>query len=183
MILKRLILFVGLIFTVLACNKLEGPEKPKNLISKDKMVDILIDAKLISSANSKNKIIMRDGGLEFKTYVYEKHNIDSLQFALSNDYYAFHIKEYEEIYTRLADSLLALKEQLKEIEAEEWKEETKREADSLEKILKEEKLKIDSTEIDLIVNKDSIQLGDALLKESIKEIEGLLEPISDTDSQ
>ena len=53
MILKRLILFVGIIFIALACNKLDGPEKPKNLISKGKMVNILIDAKLITSANCK----------------------------------------------------------------------------------------------------------------------------------
>ena len=119
MILRRFILFVGLFFIVIACNNLKGPEKPKNLISKDRMVDILLDAKLIRSANSKNKIIMRDSSLNINTYVYEKHKIDSLQFALSNNYYAFHVDDYEEIYTTLADSLEKLKATLKGQEAKE----------------------------------------------------------------
>lgn len=181
MILKRFIVVVVLIFTVVACKKINGPKKPKNLISKDKMVDILIDAKLITTANSKNKIIMRDAGLDFKTYVYEKHNIDSLQFALSNDYYAFHIEEYEEIYTRLADSLLELKEELKTIEAEEWKEKTKRENDSLDKLLLEKKEKNkDTLGLKNLKNKDSLVEGNAFFEESIQELEGLIEPISDS---
>ena len=181
MIFKRLILFFGIIFTVVACNKLKGPEKPKNLISKDKMVDILIDAKFITSANSKNKIIMRDSGLDMNKYIYKKHNIDSLQFALSNNYYAFHIDDYEEIYTQLADSLEELKDELKAIEAEEWKEKTKREADSLAKVLKEKKKNRDSLMIKNVKKIDSLQIDDVLFEKSIKEIEGLVEPISDND--
>lgn len=184
MILKKLILFIVIIFTVLACNKLKGPDKPKNLISKDKMVHILIDAKLITSASSKNKIIMRDSSLNSKTYIYEKYKIDSLQFALSNDYYAFNIKDYEDIYTRVSDSLLKLKKELKAIEAQEWKEKTKREADSLAKVLEEKKKNRDSLGLDFkaLIKSDSLDIGDELLEESVKELEGLVEPISDLDN-
>ena len=185
MILRRFILFVGLFFIVIACNNLKGPEKPKNLISKDRMVDILLDAKLIRSANSKNKIIMRDSSLNINTYVYEKHKIDSLQFALSNNYYAFHVDDYEEIYTTLADSLEKLKATLKGQEAKEWKEQTKREEDSLEQVLKEKELLKSLTNRDslsALVKRDSVQIEDSLLKQSIKEIEDLIEPISDSDN-
>lgn len=188
MILKRFILFIGIIFTVIACNNLKGPEKPKNLISKDKMVDILIDAKLIISASSKNKIIMRDSSLNINTYVYEKHKIDSLQFALSNNYYAFHVEDYEDIYTKLADSLDRLKAKLKEKEAKEWKEQTKREEDSLEQVLKEiVRLKslTNKDSIGALIKRDSVQIEDVLFEQSIEEIEDLIEPISDSgiDSQ
>ncbi|MFV9549850.1 DUF4296 domain-containing protein [Algibacter sp. PT7-4] len=184
MILNRLILCVVLICTTIACNNLKGPKKPKNLISKDKMVNILIDAKFITSANSKNKIIMRDSGLNFNTYIYEKYNIDSLQFALSNEYYAFHIEEYEEIYTKLSDSLEALKVALKAIEAQEWKEKTKREADSLAKILEEKRKTEDSLNVNETIKNDSLQTtNNTLFEESIKELEGLVEPISDSVSQ
>lgn len=188
MILKRLILILVIVFTALACNKLKGPEKPKNLISKGKMVDILVDAKLITTASSKNKIIMRDSGLNMNTYVYEKHKIDSLQFALSNNYYAFHIEDYEEIYTRLADSLESLKAELKETEASEWKEQTKREEDSLKKNLKEKELLkplYNKDSLRAFVKMDSMQIDDVLLEQSIQEIEDLIEPISDSgnDSQ
>jgi len=185
MILKRFILFIGIIFTVIACNNLKGPEKPKNLISKDKMVDILIDAKLIVSASSKNKIIMRDSSLNINTYVYEKHKIDSLQFALSNNYYAFHVQDYEDIYTRLADSLEKLKAKLKEKEAIEWKAQTKREEDSLAQVLKEkEQLKslTNKDSIRTLIKRDSIQIDDLLLEQSIEEIEDLIEPISDSEN-
>ena len=186
MILKRLIIILIIVFTATACNKLKGPEKPKNLISKGKMVDILIDAKLITSASSKNKMIMRDSTLNIKTYIYEKHKIDSLQFALSNNYYAFHVEDYEDIYTRLADSLEKLKAKLKEKEATEWKEQTKREADSLEKISKEKarlKSLTNKDSLGVFVIKDSIQFEDILLEQSLEEIENLIEPISDNDSQ
>ncbi|WP_298494207.1 DUF4296 domain-containing protein [uncultured Algibacter sp.] len=186
MILKRFILCVGIFFIAVACNKLKGPKKPKNLISKDKMVNILIDAKLITSANSKNKTIMRDSGLDMNTYVYKKYNIDSLQFALSNDYYSFYIEDYEEIYTKLADSLVALKEELKTIEAAEWKEKTKREADSLANLLIENKENEENKDSLLVKETntiDTLQKGDKLYEESIKELEGLLEPISDSVSQ
>ncbi|OEK09783.1 hypothetical protein A8C32_09730 [Flavivirga aquatica] len=126
---------------VMACNnQLKEPEKPKNLISKGKMVDILIDSKLIGFANSKNKKIMKEKGVNINTYVFSQHNIDSLQFALSNSYYAFHIKEYEEIYTKVADSLEKLKVEFKALEAKEWKEKTKREEDSLASLTKKDSL-------------------------------------------
>jgi CRISPR/Cas system-associated protein Cas5 (RAMP superfamily) len=176
MIFKRLIIFAGIVFTVASCTKLKGPDKPKNLISKGKMIDILIDAKLITSASSANKIIMRDSSLNINTYIYEKHNVDSLQFALSNSYYAFHIEEYEDIYTRLTDSLEKLKSKLKEIEAEEWKAQTKREADSLEEVLKKKELLKPE-------NKDAAKIEDVFLEESIEELKDLIEPISDTDFQ
>ncbi|XMO88425.1 DUF4296 domain-containing protein [Algibacter sp. AS12] len=196
MILKRLLLLIGILFMALACTNLKGPEKPENLISKEKMVDILIDARLITSANSKNKLIMRNSGLDMNNYVFEKHNIDSLQFALSNSYYSYYVEEYEDIYTKLTDSLKVLKEALKDQEAKEWKEETKKEADSLQAVLKEKKSISDSLDLKKIDKKLSqMQEGEALkkqireideeklLEESIQEIEGLVEPISDKDFQ
>ena len=186
MILKRLVLFVGIIFTVIACNNLRGPEKPKNLISKDKMVDILIDSKLITSASARNKIVMRDSGLNVNTYVLEKHKIDSLQFALSNNYYAFHVEDYEDIYTKLADSLEELKAKLKEKEALEWKAQTKREEDSLELVLKEKvrlKLLTNKDSLVTLIKRDSMQIKDLRLEQSIEEIEDLIEPISDLGNE
>ncbi|SFC86050.1 DUF4296 domain-containing protein [Algibacter pectinivorans] len=191
MILKRFLFFL-IPCIIWSCNNLKGPEKPKNLISKEKMVDILIDTRLITSANSKEKLIMRDEGLDLNNYVYEKHNIDSLQFALSNSYYAYYVEEYEDIYTKLTDSLEVLKEALKAQEAKEWK----KEADSLEAVSKQKKANGDSLttkQIDKSIfkklegdlKKKTIREIDEtkLLEESIQEIEGLVEPISDKDFQ
>ncbi|MDO6760631.1 DUF4296 domain-containing protein [Tamlana sp. 2_MG-2023] len=144
MILKRILLFLGILLSVLACNRFNGPDKPKNLIPEDKMIDILIDSKLLTSANSSNKKVMRDSNLNINTYVYKKYNIDSLQFAESNAYYAFHVEVYDSIYSKAIDSLERLVVKLKDIEAAEWKAQTKKE--------EEEFLKSQAKEKDSIVS-------------------------------
>lgn len=131
MITKRFIIYIGVILISIACNGVKPPEKPKDLISKDKMVDILIDAKIISTATSANRKKMEARGVNLDTYVFTKHGIDSLQFTLSNDYYAYHIEDYEAIYAKVEDSLKTLKAALKIQKADEWKEKTKNEEDSL----------------------------------------------------
>ena len=170
--IKRFILFLIIILTAISCNFFDGPKKPKNLISKKKMVEILIDARLIGSATSINEEIMQKNGVKLDTYVFEKHGIDSLQFALSNEYYAYRIKEYEEIYNKVIDSLEKLKEVLKKLELKEEKEKKKIEEDSINFLNLPDSLKIK-------IKKDS--LTERLLKKKLqKEEEGvLIEPISE----
>ncbi|MDN3665260.1 DUF4296 domain-containing protein [Algibacter miyuki] len=109
MILKQVLPYLSIMLLVTGCFQFSEPEKPTNLISKENMVKILIDAKILGSANMANKRIMEEHGVQLGSYVFEKHNIDSLQFAQSNEYYAFHIEEYEEIYEKVKDSLDGLK--------------------------------------------------------------------------
>ena len=89
----------------------------------------------------------------------------------------------KEIYTLVSDSLDTLKAELKATEAAEWKEETKREADSLAEVFKEQKKHKDSLKLKGVFEKDSLQIDYKLLEKSIKEIENLIEPISDKVSQ
>ena len=159
MILKRFILGFGIILLATACYEFKKPDKPKNLISKDKMVDILIDVKLLSSVNNKNRKVLKDSGINRNTYVFEKHHIDSLQFALSNDYYAFHLKEYQEIYEKVKDSLDALMK-VKVL-------------DSIKNIKIQDSL-------ELIMKKDT--LTEILLKKKFEDEGQLISPVSSTDS-
>lgn len=143
MILKRICLCLGMLLSLLACNRFRGPEKPKNLISEDEMVNILIDSKLLNSANSTNRRTMMDSHLDVNTYVYKKYNIDSLQFAQSNAYYAFHVEIYDAIYNKAIDSLERLHAKLKEKQAEEWKTQTKEQEEaSLKGGVKRDTLKL-----------------------------------------
>jgi hypothetical protein len=133
MILNRFLTYLSIMLLVTACFQFKEPKKPKNLISKEKMVDILIDAKIVGSANMANKRIMESHGVDLETYVFEKHNIDSLQFAESNEYYTFNIKEYDEIYQKVKDSLEALKIFYQDVEKKEEAEVArKRKQDSLQ---------------------------------------------------
>tara|TARA_R110002050_G_scaffold94765_2_gene197211 strand:+ start:68785 stop:69345 length:561 start_codon:yes stop_codon:yes gene_type:complete len=183
MILKRFILGFGIILLATACYEFKKPDKPKNLISKDKMVDILIDVKLLSSVNNKNRKVLKDSGINRNTYVFEKHHIDSLQFALSNDYYAFHLKEYQEIYEKVKDSLETLKNIYKDLEL---KEETEKKVkDSLDALMKVKVLdsikniKIQDS-LELIMKKDT--LTEILLKKKFEDEGQLISPVSSTDS-
>ncbi len=128
---KHTLFFIGGLLVFVSCNN-SAPKKPKNLISKQDMVNILIDAKLIGSARNTDKTILNKNGVDVDTYVFKKHNIDSLQFALSNAYYAYYIKDYEDIYNTVTDSLKRLTTTLKKAE--------KRQQDSI-KALEEATLK------------------------------------------
>jgi len=92
--------YILLIAFVYSCknNSVDKPKKPDNLISKDSMVEILYDVSLISSAKGINRKLLEIEGIVPEDYIYSKHNIDSLRFALSNEYYAHDLKTYEDIY-------------------------------------------------------------------------------------
>jgi hypothetical protein len=100
--MKRILIFL-LIFLALSCktNSIDKPERPDNLISKNEMVEIIYDMSIISSAKGVNKKILESKGVVPEDYVFNKHNIDSLQFALSNEYYAYNLRVYEDIYNKV----------------------------------------------------------------------------------
>lgn len=159
--LKRLTILIILSLLLTACYQYNAPKKPENLISKAEMANILIDLRLIRSVSGNNKKVLDSHNVKAAQYVYKKYNIDSLQFALSNNYYAFHVAEYEEIYTKMKDSLDILKTKYKDLVAEEAK--AKKKADSIKKA--EKVIKIDKIE----VLKDTIQIKPS----------GLIKPVSD----
>ena len=189
MILKRLSLLIGIILITTSCYQYNKPEKPKDLISKDQMANILIDIKLLTSANGKNKKILEDNNLHPETYIYRKYNIDSLRFANSNNYYAYYAEEYDEIYSKIKDSLGNLQEILKEVEKKE--KEVKKRKDSLKLINDKKKDSLNPLKFrdSLIRIKDSIKKlvieKDSLSKLKIEKAlkEGLIKPVSDTDNQ
>ena len=87
-----------------ACYGYNAPKKPKNLISKTKMVNVLIDLNLINAVpRGENKKKLENNNLITAQYIYKKHGIDSLQFALSNDYYAFYVDDYEAVFKKVKD--------------------------------------------------------------------------------
>lgn len=86
-------------------NVIEKPKKPDNLIPEDKMVEIMYDVFLLNSAKGVNKIKLEENGVLPENYIFEKYQIDSLQFANSNNYYAYETKTYESILNRIKDKI------------------------------------------------------------------------------
>lgn len=73
-------------------------EKPENLISREKMIDILNDLALVNAAKTTNPAILIENGIDPTTYIFTKYAIDSLQFVESDRYYASIPEEHEKIY-------------------------------------------------------------------------------------
>ncbi len=86
-------ILIGLIF--ISCYEDAKPKRPKNLIGREEMADILFDVYVLNSAKGINKKILEANGVFPEKYVFDKYGIDSLQFAQSNEYYAFEIEEYK----------------------------------------------------------------------------------------
>ena len=100
--MKKSFLLV-LIVLFFGCNK-NSIEKPKNLIDKDKMIDILYDITLLEAIKTQNI----NGGITVKMgnqYIYKKYKIDSIQFVKSNKYYASDINEYKNMFEKVKEKL------------------------------------------------------------------------------
>ena len=103
--MKYWLIFI-LAFSMVSCQNVKYPEKPKNLIPKDKMAEVLTEAYLANAARSiDNKSMLANGAL-IDSLLYAKFGIDSLQFLKSNDYYATNVNAYMEIFEKVEANLI-----------------------------------------------------------------------------
>ena len=73
-------MIISLIFC--SCNfSMRKKQYSENLISEEKMINIIYDMSLISVSKGINKRILENNGMKPKTYILNKHKIDSLQFV------------------------------------------------------------------------------------------------------
>lgn len=96
-ILKMRLITLLLAFLLVLISCTSAIEKPKKLIEKDKMVDILYDIALLEAIKSQNV----NGGISSKKaneFLFQKYKIDSLQWEENNKYYAADIEEYKKMY-------------------------------------------------------------------------------------
>ena len=101
--MKNLI-YILIGFLLFGCGS-DRPEKPDNLIPKEKMSEIIYDVFVLNAAKGINKRILEQRGVFPQDYVYKKYHIDSLQFALSNDYYSYDTKTYEDIMAQVKQKI------------------------------------------------------------------------------
>ena len=96
--MKKIISILVLLIIISCVEK--GMEKPENLISKDKMVDLLFDMHIANKTrNIKN--LEKEKNTNYYAIISEKHKIDSTRFKESHAYYMYYIAEYEAIYKKL----------------------------------------------------------------------------------
>jgi hypothetical protein len=102
--MKRVLVILCLGLLLLNCNS-KAVEKPDNLLTENQMVNILYDLYVVNAMKSTNYQYLTERGITASAYVYDKYDIDSLQFATSDKYYASDLEEYEKIYMQVANRL------------------------------------------------------------------------------
>ena len=101
--MKKILILLCCAFLAISCND-SSVAKPDNLITKDKMIDILYDISLLEAIKIQNI----NGGINKKKaneYIYRKYKIDSIQFAKSNKYYASNLEEYKKMFEKVKERL------------------------------------------------------------------------------
>ena len=125
--------YLLLLLFLSSCYDVKKPEKPDRLLTESEMVTVLVDMAIVSSAKGINKKVFEENGIVPDEYIYKKNNIDSMTFVKNNEYYAFNIKKYGEIYAKVKDSLTKLRDVYKAIEDKEGKEKATKDSIKREK--------------------------------------------------
>ena len=100
-----------IVVILLGCDKnLQKTSMPENLLSEEKMVDVIYEMTLINVSKGVNRRMLERNGVIPEKYIFEKYSIDSLQFALSNEFYSNDLDKYLEIYNRVKEKLLQNKQ-------------------------------------------------------------------------
>ena len=107
--MKRISVIFLSLFLLISCQNIERSPEPEGLIPPEKMVEILTDISLVHGARTYNKSVMKTKGISPEEFIWERHNVDSLQFARSNDYYAENYEMYKTIYDSVKSRLESLK--------------------------------------------------------------------------
>lgn len=159
--MKFVWVFLGVMF-LFSCQDIREVEKPDDLIPEQKMVEVLTDLSLINSAKNYNRRMLEGTGLRPSEFLYQKHNIDSIQLARSTEYYASNPDQIERIYRQLQENLEEMKDNLEIVTEEE-----KRIKDSLQLIEKDY---------------DSLRTDSPVLKENIDSLGGVREYETETQN-
>jgi hypothetical protein len=110
--MKKLLFVLSLVVLLSGCkNEVVAP--PKNLIPEDKMVNIIYDLALLEAIRSQPQQPGQTNTMvNPKTFVFKKYQIDSLQFAASNHYYASDIANYKKMYDEVKNRIETQQKQI-----------------------------------------------------------------------
>lgn len=98
---KKVILLACLI--CLGCAPQNSVEPPEQLISPEKMEDVLYDLSLIKALKNTNFQKEESKSILTPDYLFKKHNIDSLQWEENLRYYSKNPKQFLLIYKKVQE--------------------------------------------------------------------------------
>jgi len=117
----NLMRFIGRLLVILvigqflSCQEVVRPQVPEQIIPESQMVEILVEAYIGNAARSNNNRVLRMGGVQLDSILYQKYGIDSLQFAQNTAYYAAQIDPYMRILQGVEKELSLVKKSLDSI--------------------------------------------------------------------
>ncbi|MCW1954105.1 MAG: DUF4296 domain-containing protein [Flavobacteriia bacterium] len=106
--MKKTIFLLSVLMAVSCAHKVVPA--PDRLLSMEQMESIVYDLSLLQAAIQTDRSYFKEQSMTPLTYVYKKHEIDSLTYVQNDLYYASKPLEYEIIYRRVEKKLQALKE-------------------------------------------------------------------------
>lgn len=117
--MKKVILFLAILTLFFSCKE-NVVKKPKRLIEKDVMVDIMYDISILDAIRYQNPSSIDSFKINAKDFIFKKYKVDSLQFVNSNIYYSSDYEGYKIMFDQVvkridnqktvADSLIKLEE-------------------------------------------------------------------------
>ena len=128
-------LFLSVFTFIFNCSEIQTV--PENIIPVETMTEIIYDMTLISVSKGVNRKILENNGFKPTSYILKKHQIDSIDFIMSNEYYSSNLDMYLSIYQNVLNKL----EKNKQITSDSLKRENERSIELREQ--KSEKQKID----------------------------------------
>ncbi|MFT6755934.1 MAG: hypothetical protein ACJAV9_001425, partial [Urechidicola sp.] len=105
--MKQLLYLFSILIFLSSCTSNTIYKKPKDLISQEQMVDLIVDMQLaIGGKNVKN---IEEKRSDYMPLIYEKYGVDSARFSRSNFYYSTTIDDYVNILQAVKVRLDTLK--------------------------------------------------------------------------
>ena len=99
--MKRIIFFIVSLTLFISC-KDDAVKKPKRLIEKEVMVDIMYDISLLDAIKYQNPTSIDSLKINPRDFIFKKYKVDSLQFATSNVYYSTDYEGYKVMFDEVA---------------------------------------------------------------------------------
>lgn len=128
----RYVVVIVILFLT-GCQDIKRPEKPKDLIPKEKMISVLTEAYLANASQSVRNQAIYAQAIDLDSLIYVKFDIDSLQFKRSNDYYSFDFNTYIDMLSEVETNLLNLDKSLDSIREVQMSKQVDHEADRIKR--------------------------------------------------
>jgi hypothetical protein len=139
--MRKIITFLTIVILFISCKE-EAVNKPKRLIDKDVMIDIMYDLSILEAIKNQNPASLDTFKLNSRDYIFTKYKIDSVQYATSNVYYASDYNDYKSMFELISKRL----------------ESNKKSVDSLGNLQKKKK-RIKKVEKQPLVSRDTTKLN------------------------